>query len=78
MAYNGVLTPPPTKMTPQQQSFPYENHCECYKKFASRSWPVLFTLNYFSYTYTLIICGKIESCCDRCFPQQIRPQTTAQ
>ena len=26
------------------QSFPYENYCECYKKLASRSWPVLFTL----------------------------------
>ena len=31
----------------QVQSFPYENHCECYKKLASRSWPVLFTLTYF-------------------------------
>ena len=27
--------------------FPYENHLECYKKLASRSWPVLFTLIYF-------------------------------
>ena len=26
------------------QSFPNENHCKCYKKFASRSWPMLFTL----------------------------------
>ena len=26
------------------QSFPNENHCECYKKLASRSWPVLFIL----------------------------------
>ena len=25
------------------QSFPYENHCECYRKLASSSWPVLFT-----------------------------------
>ena len=29
------------------QSFPYENHCECYKKLASGLWPVLFTLTYF-------------------------------
>ena len=29
------------------QSFPNENHCHCYKKLASRSWPVLFTLNLF-------------------------------
>ena len=26
------------------QSCPYEHHCKCYKKLASRSWPVLFTL----------------------------------
>ena len=32
----------------------------------------------FSYTYTLLFCGKITSCCDRCFPQQIRPQITVQ
>ena len=29
------------------QSFSYENLCESYKKFASRSWPILFTLSYF-------------------------------
>ena len=29
------------------QSFPYENHCESYKKLASRPWPVLFALTYF-------------------------------
>ena len=29
------------------QSFPYKNHCKCYEKLASRSWPVLFTLTYF-------------------------------
>ena len=29
------------------QSFPCENHRECCKKFASRSWPVLFTQTYF-------------------------------
>ena len=26
-----------------QQSFPYENHCKCYKKLTSRLWHVLFT-----------------------------------
>ena len=46
------------------QSFPYKNHCECYKKLASRSWPVLFTLNLiFSYTCTLLFCCKIKSSC---------------
>ena len=34
------------------QSFPYENHCECYKKLVSRWWPVLFTLTYFFLTHT--------------------------
>ena len=29
------------------QSFSNKNHCECYKKLASRSWPVLFTLPFF-------------------------------
>ena len=29
------------------QSFPYENHCNCYKKLASRLWSMLFTLTYF-------------------------------
>ena len=27
---------------------------------------------------TLLFCCKIKSCCDHCFPQQIRPQTTNQ
>ena len=59
----------------QCQSIPCENHCECYKKLASRLWPVLFTLTYFfSYTYTLLLCWKIKCCCDCCFPQQGRPQ----
>ena len=34
-------------------SIPYENHCKCYKKLTSRSWPVLFTLNNFFLLYTL-------------------------
>ena len=29
---------------------------------------------FFSLAYTLLFCGKIKSCCDHCFPQQIRPQ----
>ena len=32
----------------------------------------------FSYTYTLLFCCKIKSCCGCCFPQQIRPQITVQ
>ena len=35
------------------QSFPFANHCECYKKVASRSWPVLFTLTDFFLLHTL-------------------------
>ena len=43
------------------QPFPYEIQCECYKKIASRSWPVLFVLTYFSpYTYPLLFCRKIK------------------
>ena len=30
----------------------------------------------FFYTYTLLFCWKIKSCCDCYFPQQIRSQTT--
>ena len=59
------------------QSFPYENNCQCYKKLASRSQPMLFTPTYFcSHTYSLLFCWEIKSCFDCCFPQQIRPQTT--
>ena len=41
---------------------------------------VAFTIytNLFCYTYTLLFWYKIKNCCDRCFPQQIRPQTTVQ
>ena len=35
------------------QAFPYENHCGCYKKLASRSCPLLVTLTYFFLIYTL-------------------------
>ena len=44
-----------------------------------KSLRVLFTLTQcFSNTYTLLFYWKIKSCCDRYFPQQIRPQTTVQ
>ena len=33
---------------------------------------------FFSYTYNLLFCWKIKSCCDCCFPQKIRLQTTVQ
>ena len=32
----------------------------------------IYTYRFFSFTYTLLFCGKIKTCCDRCFPQQIR------
>ena len=33
------------------QSFSHENHCKCYKKLTSRSWPMLFTLAYFFFFF---------------------------
>ena len=30
------------------------------------------------FSYTFILCWKIKSCCDSCFPQQIRPYTAVQ
>ena len=68
------IYPPPSTTTHRQQ---YENHCESYKKLASRSRPVLFTY-FFSYTYTLRFCWEIKSCCHRWFPQQTRPQIAVQ
>ena len=38
----------------------------------------IYTYLLFSYTYTLLFCWKTRSCCDNCFPQEIRPQTTIQ
>ena len=60
----------------KMQSFPYENHCECYKKLTSTQTLAIY-FPVFSFTYTLLVCGKIKSCCDHCFPQQIRPQNTS-
>ena len=40
--------------------------------------PCYLHLPIFSSTYTLLLCGKIKSYCDHCFPQQIRPQNTVQ
>ena len=37
----------------------------------------IYTYLFFPYTYNLFFCWKIKSC-DRCFPQQIRPQITVQ
>ena len=57
--------------------FQYKSNCKCYKKLASRLWCMLFTLTYFYFTLTHkdhLFCWKIKSCCDCCFPQQIRPQ----
>ena len=36
-----------------EQSIPYENHYDYYKKLASRLWPVLFTLTNFFLLHTL-------------------------
>ena len=58
------------------QSFPYENYWECYKKLASFAdcCPCYLHLPIFSHTFTPLFCWKIRNC-DHCFPQQIRPQT---
>ena len=40
--------------------------------------PCYLHLPIFFFTYTLLLCGKIKSCCDHCFPQHIRPQKTVQ
>ena len=36
----------------------------------------IYTYLFFLYIRTPLICWKIKSCCDHCFLQQIRPQTT--
>ena len=33
---------------------------------------------FFLYIHYLLFCGKIKSCCDHCFTQQINPKTTVQ
>ena len=38
----------------------------------------IFTYSFTSYTYTLLLCWKIKSCFNCCFPLWIRPQTTVQ
>ena len=41
-----------------EQSFSYENHCECYKKLTSRLWHVLFI---YIYIYILTRCFLIHT-----------------
>ena len=40
--------------------------------------PCYLHLPIFSCTYNLLFCCKIKSCCDPCFPHQVRPQTIFQ
>ena len=57
------------------QSFSHENHCKCYKKLTSRSWPMLFTLAYFFFFFYIhSSASKIKGCYECCFPQQLWPQ----
>ena len=51
------------------QSFLSESHYECYKKLASRSWSMLFTVPIFFLYILILFCWKIKRCCDCCFPQ---------
>ena len=62
--YGKIMQKMCTKSYSQTQSFPYQNHCECYKKLASRSWSVLFTLTYFFLIHTLSpSAGKVVTHC---------------
>ena len=36
----------------------------------------IYSYLFFSYTFTLLFYWKIKISCNRCFPQQIRPQIT--
>ena len=47
-------------------------------KLALRTWPVLFTLNFFLTLFSYVAKWKIKSCCNHCFSQEIRPLTTIQ
>ena len=38
----------------------------------------IYSYRFFPFTYILLFCCKIKDRCDRCFPQQTRPQTTIQ
>ena len=38
----------------------------------------IYTYLFFSYKYTLLFYWKIKSCCDRYFPQKIRPKNNVQ
>ena len=66
------------KGNPPVQSFPHESYHECCKKFTSRLWPCYLHLYTYFFTYILLFCCKIKTCCHHCFPLQIRPQTTIQ
>ena len=62
-----------------KQFVPNENNCRCYKKLASRLWPMLFytIIYFFVYIHSPLLLEKKKRC-DCCFPQQIRPQITVQ
>ena len=73
-AYRKSLSKEPTV----NQSFPFENQWECYRKLALRLWPMLFTLTYFFLIHTLpSFAGKLKVAVVS-FSQQTRPQTTVQ
>ena len=57
----------------QYQSFPYENHCKCYRKLTSRSWPVLFAITYF-FLCILLFRFKIKSSCTGVHKLHVRLQ----
>ena len=53
---------PKLSALPMYQSFPYENHGECYKKLVSRLWHVLFTLTCYFLQHTLSSSAGKQSC----------------
>ena len=54
------------------QSFLNKNHCKCYKKFASRSWPMLLTLpNFFLMNTLLSFARKSQVAAIAVFPSKL-------
>ena len=58
------------------QSFPNKNHWVLKKNCIKIMAHAIYTHLFFFLTYTLLFCWKIKNCCNRCFPQQIRPPIT--
>ena len=60
------------------QSFPDKSSPVLQKAHIKILSRTIYNYWFFSCTYTLFFCWKIESCCHCCSPQQIRPQINVQ